>query len=105
MSADDCGRPWLSRDNVGRVGSYRVSVGSTTVRVKKFRDVRPIVAEAITTFLAQDPEAVARDAIVANQAFESGAAEHSLTAHGNWSMTLTVNGEPVLLAIVKRRWW
>jgi hypothetical protein len=80
-------------------------VGSTTVRVKKFRDARSVVAEAITNLLARDPEAVARKAVVVNQAFESGAAEHSLTAHGNWSMTVTVHGEPVLLAIVKKRWW
>jgi len=40
-----------------------------------------------------------------NQVFESGAAEHSLTAHGSWSVTVTVHGEPVLSAIVKKRGW
>jgi hypothetical protein len=40
-----------------------------------------------------------------NQAFESGAPEHSLTAHGRWSATLTVDGKSVPLAIVKKRWW
>jgi hypothetical protein len=85
------------------VSNYKVSVGSTTARVKSFRDARSIVLEAITNLLAVDPEAVARSAMVANAAFDSGAAEHSLTAHGRWSMTMTVLGDPVLLAIVKKR--
>jgi hypothetical protein len=88
------------------VSSYKVSVGGKTVRVKNFRDARSVVAEAITDFMAHDPESIARGAMVANQAFETGAVEHTLTAHGSWSMTLTVNGEPFLLAITKkRRWW
>jgi hypothetical protein len=85
--------------------SYRVSVGNTTVRVKNFRDARGVVTRAITDFMARDPEAIARGAMVVNQAFETGAADHALTAHGRWSETLTLDGEPVLLAIVKRRWW
>lgn len=79
-------------------------MGSTTVRAKKFRDARSVVADAITDLLARDPEAVARHAVVVNQAFESGAAEHSLTAHGRWSMTVTVHGDPVLIDIIKKRW-
>ncbi|MBV9447657.1 MAG: hypothetical protein JO345_17370 [Streptosporangiaceae bacterium] len=87
------------------MSSYKVSVGSTTVRVKNFRDARSVVAEAITSLLARDPEAVAHSAMSVNQSFETGAVEHSLTAHGSWSTTVTVHGEPVLLAIVKKRWW
>jgi hypothetical protein len=74
------------------------------VRVKKFRDARSVVAEAITSFLERDPEAVARSAMTVNEAFTSGAAEHSLIAHGTWSTTITVQGEPVELIITKRRW-
>lgn len=85
------------------MSSFKVSVGSTTVRVKDFRAARSVVARAMTNLLAQDPEGVARGATVVNEAFESGAAEHSLTAHGRWSTTVTVHGEPVLLAIVKKR--
>jgi hypothetical protein len=73
--------------------------------VKNFRDARSVVAEAITDFMAQDPEAIAKGAMMANQALETGAAEHSITAHGSWSMTMTVNGDPVEFAIVKTRWW
>lgn len=80
-------------------------MGSKTVRVREFRDARSVVAAAITDLLARDPEAVARDAIVVREAFESGAAEHSLTAHGKWSVTVIVHDEPILLAVVKRRWW
>jgi hypothetical protein len=87
------------------VSSYKVSVGSTTVRVKNFRDARSVVAEAITGLMARDPEAVARSAMTVNMAFETGAAEHSLSAHGSWSTTVTVDGEPILLAIIKKRWW
>jgi hypothetical protein len=58
----------------------------------------------MTGFIARDPESVARDAMSVDQAFETGAAEHSLTAHGRWSTTVTVHGEPVSLVIVKRRW-
>jgi hypothetical protein len=42
------------------VSSYRVSVGDATVRVKNFRAARSVVAEAITSLLARDPEAGAR---------------------------------------------
>jgi hypothetical protein len=87
------------------VSSYKVSVGNTTVRAENFRDARSVVAEAITSLLARDPEAGARGAVTVNLAFDSGAVEHSLTAHGRWSTTVTVDGEPVLLAIVKKRWW
>ncbi|MGH3193059.1 MAG: hypothetical protein ACRDOL_38570 [Streptosporangiaceae bacterium] len=87
------------------MSSYRVSVGNTTVQVKNFRDARSVVAEAITNFLARDPEAGARGAVTVNASFDSGAVEHSLTAHGRWSMTVTVDGELVPLAIVKKRRW
>jgi hypothetical protein len=39
--------------------------------------------EALTSLLAQDPEAVAKDAMMANQAFTAGAVQHSLDAHGS----------------------
>ena len=55
--------------------------------------------------MARDPEAIAAGAVMVNQAFETGAAEHSLTAHGRWSTTVTVDGGPVSLAIAKKRWW
>jgi hypothetical protein len=86
------------------VSSYKVSVGNTTVRVKNIRDARSVVAEAMTNFLARDPEAVALGAMTVNAAWDSGAAEHSLTAHGRWSTTVTVDGQTVLLAI-KKHWW
>ena len=87
------------------MSSYKVSVGNAKpVRARNFRDARSVVAAAITDFTKRDPEAVARDAMTINEAFVSGAAEHSLTAHGKWSTTVTVNGQPVLLAIVKSRW-
>jgi hypothetical protein len=85
--------------------SYRVIVGSKTVRARNFRDARSVVEEAITSLLKQDPEAVARVAMTTNQMFETGAAEHSLIAHGSWSTTAPVHGEPVELAIIKKRWW
>jgi hypothetical protein len=94
----------LEPDSVSGV-SYRVIVGSKTVRVKNFRDARSVVAEAITDLLKQDPEAVARDAMATNQVFDTGAAEYSLIAHGSWSTTVTVRGEPVRMAIIKKRWW
>jgi hypothetical protein len=80
-------------------------MGSKTVRVKNFRDARSVVAEAVTNLLAQDPEAVARAAMAINQEFETGAVEYSLIGRGSWSTTVTVHGEPVRLAIVKKRWW
>jgi len=75
------------------------------VRVKNIGGARDVVAKAITTLAALDPEGVARGAMTVNEAFVSGAAEHSLTAHGRWSTTVTVHGEAVLLAIVKTRLW
>jgi hypothetical protein len=88
------------------VSSYVVSVGDAEpVRVKTFPEVGPVVMEALTSFLAQDPEAVARDAMMANSAFTNGAVRHSLDAHGQWRMDVTVHGEPVAIVIRKRRWW
>lgn len=88
------------------MSSYKVSVGDAKpVRVGNFRDARSVVAEAITGILARDPEAGARGAVTVNMAFDSGAVEHSLTAHGSWSTTVTVAGKPLTLAIVRKRWW
>jgi hypothetical protein len=86
------------------VSSYRVSVGDGTVRVKTFRDVGPVVMEALTALLAQDPEGVSRDVMVANHMFTSGAVEHAVNAHGSWHMSATVHGEPVRV-VVRKRWW
>jgi hypothetical protein len=47
---------------------------------------------------------VARLATSINEAFETGAAEHSLTAHGRWNATVTVDGQRIMLTIVKKRW-
>jgi hypothetical protein len=74
-------------------------------RVKNFRDARAVIAAAITDLMGRDPESVARDAITVNTAMDSGAAEHSLTAHGRWGTTITVNGASVPLAIVRTRWF
>ena len=83
-----------------------VSVGDAEpVRAKNFRAVRPVVAAVITNLMARDPEAAARDAMTINAAFETGAAEHSVTAHGSWSTTVTVDGEPVPLAVIRKCWW
>ena len=86
------------------MSSFRVTVGDTTRQVRTFRDARSVIAATITDLMARDPESVARDAVAINEAMQSGAAEHSLTAHGRWSTTVTVNGKPVSLVIVKRRW-
>jgi hypothetical protein len=86
------------------VSSFKVTVGESTVRVKNFRDVRAVVARVITDLMAQDPEAVARSATRINEAFDSGAAEHSLTAHLSWSTTVSFNGEQIPIAI-RKRWW
>lgn len=86
------------------MSSYLVSVSDSTVPVKNFRDARAVVAGAVTDFLADDPESVARVAVVVNAAFESGAVEHSLVAHGRWSQTVMVHGEPVVMTIIKKRW-
>lgn len=76
-------------------------MGKSTVRVKTFRDARSVVARAITNLMAQDPEAMAKSAMVVNEAFDSGAAEHSLTAHLSWGTTVSVNGEQIPIAIRK----
>jgi hypothetical protein len=94
----------LEPDSVCQVSSFKVSVGTSTVRVKNFRDARSVVARAITDLTAQDPEAMARSAVVLNEAFDSGAAEHSLTAHHSWSTTVTIDGEQVPIAI-RKHWW
>lgn len=47
--------------------SYKVSAGSTAVRVKAFLDARSVIAAALTDLMARDPEAIARGATVVNQ--------------------------------------
>lgn len=86
------------------MSSFKVSVAKSTVRVKDFREARSVIAKAITDLMARDPEAMARSAAVVNEAFDSGAAEHSLTAHLSWSTTVSVDGEQIPIAIRKRRW-
>jgi hypothetical protein len=105
MSPRSLGLVSLEPDSVSQVSSFKVSVGNAKpVRVKNFRDARSVIAEYVTSLTTRDPEAMARGAVVVNAAFESGAAWHSIVAHGRWSTTLTVGGESVLLAIGKH-WW
>ena len=86
------------------MSSYRVSVGSSPARrVKTVREAGVAVMEALTGFLADDPEAVARDVMVARNAFGAGAVEHSLVAHGRWAMSVIVNGEQIPIVIVRKR--
>jgi hypothetical protein len=90
---------------VNRVSSYEISVGSgEPVRVKDFLEVRSVIAEAVTRLMAIDPEGVAQGAGSLNLAWDSGAVKHSLTAHGTWSTPLTVDGEEIVLRIVRKRW-
>jgi hypothetical protein len=83
------------------VSSYRVSVGDAIVPVKTFREVQAAVMEALTSLLAQDPEAVAKGAMMANRAFKVGTVQHALDTQGSWRTSVTVHGEPVLLVVVK----
>lgn len=87
------------------MSSYKVSVGDATVRVKTFREVGPVVMEALTNLLAQDPEAAAQGAMMANRAFSVGTVQHALDTHGSWRTSVTVRGEPVPVVVVKKRLW
>jgi hypothetical protein len=90
---------------VSRVSSYRVRVGNATVRAKTLQGVEIVVMEALTSLLAQDPEAVAEGAMMANRAFEVGTVQHALDTHGSWRTSVTVHDEPVSVVVVKKRWW
>jgi cytochrome c-type biogenesis protein CcmH/NrfG len=83
------------------VSSYRVSVGDAIVQAKTFQEVQAVVMEALTSLLAQDPEAVAKGAMMANRAFEVGTVQHALDTQGSWRTSVTVHGEPVPLVVVK----
>ncbi len=86
------------------MSSYQVSVGSAPAqRVKTVREAGVAVMEAVTGFLAVDPEAVARDAMRANTAIMDGVLEEALTAYGRWDMSVTVNGRQVPIAVVEKR--
>ncbi len=84
----------LEPDSVSRVSSYKVSVGDVVVQVKTFQEVQAVVMEALTSLLAQDPEAVAKGAMMANRAFSVGTVQHVLDTHGSWRTRVTVHGEP-----------
>ncbi len=62
------------RSTISRVSSYKVSVGNSTIRVKTFQEVGPLVMDAPNNLLAQDPESVAEVAAMANRAFSVGTA-------------------------------
>jgi hypothetical protein len=65
------------------VSRYRVSVGSEPARrVRTVRDAGVAVMEAVTSLLAQDPEAVARDAMTARNAIAAGVLERALIVYG-----------------------
>ena len=83
------------------MSSYRVSVGDAIVQAKTFQEVQAVVMEALTSLLAQDPEAVAKGAMMANRAFEVGTVQHALDTQGSWRTSVTVHGEPVPLVVVK----
>jgi len=87
------------------VSSYKVSVGDETVRVKTIQEVEYVIMDALTNLLAQDPEAAAEGARMANRAFSVGTVQHTLDTHGSWRTIVTVHGEPVPVVVVKRRLW
>jgi hypothetical protein len=74
------------------------------VRVKTFAEVGPVVMEALTGLLAQDPDAAAEGAAMANRAFSVGTVKHALDAHRSWRTSVTVHGEPVVIVVRKRLW-
>ena len=86
------------------MGSYSVSVGDQSIRVKTFREVGPAVMEALTGFLARDPEGVAEGAAMANRAFSVGTVQHALDTHRSWSTSVRVHGEVISIE-VRKRWW
>lgn len=86
------------------MSSYKVSVGDVTVRVKTFQEAGAVVVEALTSLLAQDPEAAAEGAMMANRAFSVGTVQHALDTHGSWRTSVTVHGEPVPVVVKKRSW-
>lgn len=85
------------------MSGYKVSVGNATVRVKTLREVQSVVMERLTSLLAQDPEAAAEGAMMANRAFSVGTVEHALDTHGSWRTSVSVCGESVPVVVVKRR--
>ncbi|RCG22823.1 hypothetical protein DQ384_35120 [Sphaerisporangium album] len=72
--------------------------------MKTFQEVQRVVMEALTSLLAQDPEAAAEGVGMANRAFVVGTVEHALNSHRSWRTVVTVHGEPVLVLVRKRLW-
>jgi hypothetical protein len=76
-------------------------VGDENVRVMTFQEVQSVVVETLTSVLAQDPEAVAKGAMMANRAFSAGTVEHALDAHGSWETSVAVHGEVVKIVVIR----
>lgn len=91
----------LRSDSVSQVIGYEVSVGTRTVQVETFREAGYVVMEALTDFLAQDPEAAAEGVMMANRAFSVGTVKYAVDTYGSWRTSLTVRGEPVTVKVVK----
>lgn len=80
-----------------------MSVGSATVRVKTFSGVGPVVMEALTSLLAEDPDGAAGGAMTANRAFYAEAVQHELGTRRTWRTIVSVHGEEVPVVVNKRR--
>jgi hypothetical protein len=82
------------------VSSYKVTVGSTTVRAQTLQEVQSVVMEGVTNLLAQDPEGAAEGAMMANRAFSVGTVQHTLNTRGSWRTSVTVHGKSIPVVVV-----
>jgi hypothetical protein len=80
-------------------------VGNATVRVKTFKEVGPVVMEAVTDLLAEDPGGVAGGAMMVNRAFYAETVEHELDTRREWHTIVIVHGEEILVTVKKSSWW
>lgn len=87
------------------MSSYKVTVGNATVRVKTLKEAGLVVMEAVTNFLAEDPDGAAGGAMMANREFNGEEVQHELDAGREWRTIVMVHGEEVPIVIKKRHLW
>ncbi|MGW6460840.1 hypothetical protein ACWF94_33760 [Streptomyces sp. NPDC055078] len=86
------------------MSSFRVTIDGRTTRHRSLQAAQFEIMEALTSLLSLDPAGAAQGVLMAKRAFTEGTVQHALDTRRSWLTTVSVQGRPVKLTIVKRRW-
>lgn len=73
--------------------NYTATLDGEPLACGSLQEVQAASSEAVTGFLAQDPDGVAMSAQTAVRAFQTGAVAQAVEEYGQWRLPLWVHGE------------